>query len=108
MRTARILITVALAFAFAGATAVLAQQAVQTAPPANPPAAAASDARAPLGSEANPIPRNSPTPVDQAGRLVAGAPTVVSNAPVPDTVENRARYGQPLSATGRANKPAGN
>jgi hypothetical protein len=112
MKTARILTTMALAFLFAGPIAALAQQAQpspQTVlPPTPPPAASVSDARAPLGSDANPIPRNSPTPVEQAGRLVAGGPTVVSNAPVPDTVENRARYGQPLSATGRANKPAGN
>ncbi|HYG25372.1 MAG TPA: hypothetical protein VD906_00540 [Caulobacteraceae bacterium] len=33
---------------------------------------------------------------------------VVTNGPVPDTAENRARYGQPLSRAGKASTPAGN
>jgi len=38
------------------------------------------------------------------GRVV----TVVSNAPIPDTPENRAKFGQPLSRAGKRTKPAGN
>lgn len=34
--------------------------------------------------------------------------TTVTNGPVPDTPENRARYGAPMSRTGRMTKPAGN
>lgn len=52
--------------------------------------------------------QSSPTPADQAYSLKAGDPTVVSNAPVPDTKANRARYGRPLSMTGRKTAPAGN
>lgn len=33
---------------------------------------------------------------------------VVANAPIPDTPENRAKYGQPLSRAGRATAPNGN
>ena len=33
---------------------------------------------------------------------------VVTNGPVPDTAENRARYGQPLSRAGKRTAPAGN
>jgi hypothetical protein len=33
---------------------------------------------------------------------------VVTNGPVPDTRENRARYGQPLSRAGKRTAPAGN
>ena len=33
---------------------------------------------------------------------------LISNAPVRDTRENRARYGQPLSNAGRRTLPAGN
>lgn len=33
---------------------------------------------------------------------------LVTNGPVPDTRENRAKYGQPLSRAGRATTPAGN
>ena len=32
----------------------------------------------------------------------------VTNGPVPDTAENRARYGQPLSRAGKRTTPAGN
>ena len=33
---------------------------------------------------------------------------LISNPPVPDTPANRAKYGQPLSDTGRHTQPAGN
>jgi hypothetical protein len=75
---------------------------------AAPTAAVAQDPAAPLGSNANPLPQSSPTPPGQASNLMAGDPTVVSNGPVPDTKANRAKYGQPLSASGRATRPAGN
>jgi hypothetical protein len=75
---------------------------------AMPTSAVAQDPAAPLGSNANPLPQSSPTPPGQASGLTAGDPTVVSNGPVPDTKANRAKYGQPLSATGRATRPAGN
>ena len=32
----------------------------------------------------------------------------VTNGPVPDTAENRAKYGQPLSRAGKRTTPAGN
>ena len=73
-----------------------------------PVAATLGDPAAPLGTPAHPIPQSSPTPPDQAANLVAGDSTVVSNGPIPDTRENRARYGQPLSATGRMTRPASN
>lgn len=66
-----------------------------------------SDPSAPLGSEANPIPKNSPTPVEEAYKLVAGGPTVVSNDPIPDTPQNRAKYGHPLSHGGGHTDPDG-
>ena len=52
--------------------------------------------------------RSSPTPVGDAYRLKAGDPTVVANAPVPDTVENRRAYGGPQSNGGRRTAPRGN
>ncbi|CAN1511042.1 hypothetical protein MCEMIH16_00797 [Caulobacteraceae bacterium] len=51
---------------------------------------------------------SSPTPPDQAWRLKAGDPSVVTNGPVPDTAENRARYGAPISNGGRRTRPVGN
>jgi hypothetical protein len=75
---------------------------------AAPPSSGASDPSAPLGSPANPIPQSSPTPSDQAFHLKAGDPNVVSNGPVPDTPENRAAYGKPMSHAGKHTKPAGN
>lgn len=38
----------------------------------------------------------------------AYSPRIVTNGPVPDTAENRAKYGSPMSATGKRTKPAGN
>lgn len=52
--------------------------------------------------------QSSPTPPDQAYALKAGDPSVVSNAPVADTPANRARYGGPMSRTGKRTPPAGN
>lgn len=52
--------------------------------------------------------QDSPTPADQAWKLKAGDPSVVSNGPVPDTAENRAKYGSPISNGGKRTKPAGN
>lgn len=52
--------------------------------------------------------QNSPTPPGQAWMMKAGDPSVVTNGPVPDTAENRAKYGQPLSGGGKRTKPAGN
>ena len=78
-------------------------------PSASAPASAmVPDPSAVVGSPANPIPTNSPTPAAQAGSLVAGDTTVVSNGPVPDTRANRAKYGRPLSHAGNLTDPAGN
>jgi hypothetical protein len=79
-----------------------------------PPAPAANQAATPASTLAvDPnapavILQSSPTPPDQAYRLKAGDPSVVSNGPVPDTAENRAKYGAPLSNGGRQTTPAGN
>jgi hypothetical protein len=67
----------------------------------NPPAATA-DAIAPEAGYAS-----SDTLGDPA-KLKAGDPDVVSNGPVPDTRENRAKYGRPMSNAGRRTAPAGN
>lgn len=40
-------------------------------------------------------------------KLKAGDPGVVSNLPVPDTQDNRAKFGRPLSHAGRASMPSG-
>jgi hypothetical protein len=52
--------------------------------------------------------RYSPTPIGEAWRLRAGDPYVVTNGPVPDTQQNRARFGGPMSRTGRMTAPVGN
>jgi len=49
------------------------------------------------------------TPTRLYGTTGAGVTTrVTANAPVADTPENRARYGQPLSRAGKRTAPAGN
>jgi len=50
---------------------------------------------------------SSPTPADEAFKLKAGDPNVVSNAPIPDTPANRHLYGGPMSNAGRHTAPTG-
>lgn len=108
MRSISWLLAAAAATMVAGA-AIAQDAAPQSAPPSPPMSAPAPDgSAAPLGSPAHPIPQTSPTPADQAYHLKAGDPSVVSNAPVADTPENRAAYGQPMSRTGKSTKPIGN
>jgi hypothetical protein len=49
---------------------------------------------------------SSTTSVDSTGAIVTRE--LVASAPVPDTPENRARFGQPLSNAGRMTAPRGN
>jgi len=54
---------------------------------------------------------NLPTVPDQAQAPASGATVVaatVTNGPIPDTPANRAKYGGPMSHTGKKTKPAGN
>lgn len=80
--------------------------------PANPPSAAQAGTPASATAMDPSAPaiilQSSPTPPEEAWKLKAGDPNVVTNGPVPDTVENRARYGGPISMGGRRTKPAGN
>ena len=69
-----------------------------TVPAATSPGAATTDAAA-----TNPVAPSAPA----AGASPADA-VVVSNAPVPDTRANRAKYGRPLSHAGNLTDPAGN
>jgi hypothetical protein len=46
-------------------------------------------------------------PTERAPVATAGT-DLVTNGPVPDTRENRAKYGQPMSNAGRHTKAAGN
>lgn len=61
---------------------------------------------------AEPVPPSAPAASTYAGDVATNAPmpgpAVVTNGPVPDTAENRALYGQPLSRAGRRTAPRGN
>ncbi len=46
-------------------------------------------------------------PPEQAGALAAGDNRLVTNGPVRDTPQNRAKYGAPISHAGRATSPSG-
>jgi hypothetical protein len=65
--------------------------------PAAPAAGPASDNATVAPAASAPAERTSADNVD-----------IVSNGPIPDTKENRAKYGKPLSNAGRMTKPAGN
>jgi hypothetical protein len=47
-------------------------------------------------------------PPGQVAALQAGDNRLVTNGPVPDTAENRAKYGAPMSNGGKRTAPAGN
>jgi hypothetical protein len=76
------------------------------APTGVPADAAATERMTPDGRPIMLLP--SPTPANRAYALKAGDPTVISNPPVPDTPENRAKYGGPNSNGGRKTAPRGN
>jgi hypothetical protein len=47
-------------------------------------------------------------PSSQVQALSTGDNTLVTNGPIPDTPANRAKFGGPMSMTGKHTKPAGN
>lgn len=73
------------------------------------PAASPSAMAAPAAgvSASGVVPSLSQSPDAQAS-LKAGDPNVVSNGPVADTPENRAKYGKPMSNAGKRTAPKGN
>jgi hypothetical protein len=72
--------------------------------PVQPSASATTTAPAPAAPAASPAP---PAPPPPAAAPQPGARTT-ANAPVVDTPENRARYGQPQSRAGKRSNPQGN
>jgi hypothetical protein len=108
MRFAPLLPIAAVAAFAAGAAAAqtptsggMNDQATATAPAA---AQAATPASATIGAGGV---TSSPTPADEAYKLKAGDPNVVSNNPVPDTPANRHLYGGPMSNAGRHTAASG-
>jgi len=68
-----------------------------------------SSSTAPLGSTSNvsaTVTDASPT-ANPPGTVLAGT-ELVASAPVPDTRENRAKFGSPMSNAGKRTAPAGN
>ncbi|MET3667557.1 fasciclin domain-containing protein [Caulobacter sp. 1776] len=73
--------------------------------PAASPSATAAPAAGVNSSGVVPVSSQSP---DAQASLKAGDPNVVSNPPVADTRENRAKYGAPMSNAGKRTAPKGN
>lgn len=76
-----------------------------TTDPAMTGSAGTSTTMAPTGTRTDVVSTSSP---EQQASLKAGDANVVSNGPVADTPENRAKYGQPMSRAGKRTDPAGN
>lgn len=100
------------ATAIAGAASAQDQAAPAPADQAAPPAAAQPDANA--AQSAAPAPAAAPAS-DTSGYNVGTPRTnpetgaqIITNGPVPDTPENRARFGKPNSHAGRRTAAAGN
>jgi hypothetical protein len=109
----RILFAAAAASAIALAGAAAAQPAPTDTPPAPPPPPAAADVTP--APAITPAPAPAPDTSGYNSRSVtdlatakAGDTDIVSNGPVPDTRENRAKYGMPDSRAGKRTKPRGN
>ena len=60
----------------------------------------------PAASETAPAP--SSTMATAPGGIPTANVQTVTNGPVPDTAENRAKYGQPMSNAGKKTAPVGN
>jgi hypothetical protein len=73
--------------------------------PAASPSAMAAPAAGTNTSGVVPVSSQSP---DAQASLKAGDANVVSNPPVADTPENRAKYGKPMSNAGKRTAPRGN
>lgn len=100
-------LTALAAFATLSAAPALAEPADAPAPPADQPMPSDTASTMPPQTPVT-ILQSSPTPADQAYKLVAGAPNTISNQPIPDTAQNRAKYGGPMSNSGRKTAPRGN
>jgi hypothetical protein len=59
------------------------------------------------GSDAAQVAPAAGAPTERAPAAIAGT-DLITNGPVPDTPENRSKYGQPLSHAGKMTRPAGN
>ena len=98
-----------LTFAGAAAAAALLGGAAlaQPAPPAQP---APTTAQPGSGYSAPPVGAviDSTTSASTTGTNASVTTQMVTNGPVPDTAENRKKYGGPMSHAGRHTKPAGN
>ncbi len=70
-------------------------------------AALAADApKAPVDSPPPPAAQTG-TPADASATLNGAPVQTIASQPVPDTPENRAKYGQPMSRAGKRTKPTG-
>ena len=118
MRTKLMIATAAAALLMAGAASAqlngatgsnFSQNNVDTA--VNPPLpvdANAPTATAPAPSADVSVAPAAGAPAETVPAASVGGTDVVSNGPVADTPENRAKYGKPMSNAGRMTKPAGN
>ncbi len=93
------------AVALGAVSVALAQQNADPAPAVQPAApsagAAGANANATMGAAAPDVP-------GQVQAITQADNTLVTNGPVPDTPANRAKFGGPMSMTGKKTKPAGN
>jgi UrcA family protein len=78
-------------------------------------AIAAAKPRSQMAGVEPPAPAAAPAPVAEAPSAAASATpaasvtvTTTTNGPIPDTAENRRKYGAPMSRAGKRSAPAGN
>jgi hypothetical protein len=120
MRTHLLIATAAAGVLFAGAaiaqsapndTSVNPPSSAGVAPPSDStqPAAPSQDRGPAADANSSDVAPAAGAPAERAPAAnVGGGEEIVSNGPIPDTRANRAKYGQPMSQTGKMTKPAGN
>ncbi|MBV9995109.1 MAG: hypothetical protein JO127_07840 [Caulobacteraceae bacterium] len=80
----------------------------QSQPPAAPADQGQAPAAAPMSAPADQSTAPAATGAESSAQVAQAGTQVVASQPVPDTPDNRAKYGAPLSHAGKHTKPAGN
>ena len=72
------------------------------------PATPAPDPAQAVGAPSSKAAPSADTSGANSSATASAQDTTVTNGPVPDTADNRAKYGAPMSHAGKKTKPAGN
>lgn len=84
------------------------EQSSASAPSSDQQAPSSSQASPPAASRSDAAAASAPSAMSSGVNASGVTTRIITNGPIPDTPENRAAFGKPLSQAGRNSKPAGN